>query len=257
MRSVASVSFGKDSLAMLLLLLEKEKPLDEVIFYDSGMEFQAIYDIRDRVKPTLEQRGIRFTEVKPGVPFLYDMLERPVNSKKYGFYLGYGWCGGPCRWGTKLKTKALDGIAVDADTHYVGIAADELERLKKLRPPKCSPLAEAGMTEADCLAYCYQRGFFWEESGIRLYDVLDRVSCWCCKNKNRKELKAIYRYLPQYWSQLKELQTQIPMPMKPYSRKGVPYGNVFDLEKVFEQEIRMERSCAASKGARKRYEQAR
>lgn len=64
MRYIASVSFGKDSLAMLLLVLEKEMPLDEVIFYNSGMEFQAIYDIRDRMKPVLEQRGIRFTEVK-------------------------------------------------------------------------------------------------------------------------------------------------------------------------------------------------
>ena len=90
MRSVASVSFGKDSLAMLLLLLERDTRLDEVIFYNSGMEFQAIYDIRDRIKSVLEQRGIRFTEVKPGVPFLYNMLDRPVNSKKNGFHLGYG-----------------------------------------------------------------------------------------------------------------------------------------------------------------------
>ena len=57
MRHIASVSFCKDSLAMLLLLLEKEMPLDEVIFYNSGMEFQAIYDIRDRIRPILEQRG--------------------------------------------------------------------------------------------------------------------------------------------------------------------------------------------------------
>lgn len=257
MRRVASVSFGKDSLAMLLLLLEKKIPLDEVIFYDSGMEFQAIYDIRDRIKPVLEQRGIRFTEVNPGVPFLYDMLEKPVNSKKNGFHLGYGWCGGRCRWGTRLKTNALDGVAPDAEIHYVGIAADEPGRLKKLKPPKCSPLAEAGMTEADCLAYCYQRGFFWEENGIRLYDILDRVSCWCCKNKNRKELKNIYQFLPQYWANLKELQAQIPMPMKPYSRKGVPYGNVFDLEKVFEEEIQEERSAASPKGKRRRHEQSR
>ena len=53
LRHIASVSFGKDSLAMLLLLLEKEMPLDEVIFYNSGVEFQAIYDIRDRVRPIL------------------------------------------------------------------------------------------------------------------------------------------------------------------------------------------------------------
>ena len=253
----ASVSFGKDSLAMLLLLLEKKMPLDEVIFYNSEMEFDCIYHIRDRIKPVLEQRGIRFTEVKPGVPFLYNMLDRPVDSKKNGFHLGYGWCGGPCRWGTKLKTRTLDGVALDADVHYVGIAADEPERLERLEAPKCSPLADAGMTEADCLAFCYERGFFWEENGVRLYDILDRVSCWCCKNKNRKELKNIYQFLPQYWEKLKGLQAQIPMPMKPYSRKGVPYGNVFDLEKVFEQEIQAENSGSSPKGKRRRHEQSR
>lgn len=252
MRYIASVSFGKDSLAMLLLVLEKEMPLDEVIFYNSGMEFQAIYDIRDRMKPVLEQRGIRFTEVKPDAPFLYDMLEKTINSRKNGFHHGYGWCGGLCRWGTTLKIKALDGHSPDAEVHYVGIAADEPDRLERLKPPKCSPL-----TEADCLAYCYQRGFFWEENGIRLYNILDRVSCWCCKNKNRRELKNIYQFLPQYWKRLKELQVRISMPMKPYSRKGVPYGNVFDLEKVFEQEIREEASSAAPRRKRRRHEQSR
>lgn len=61
----ASVSFGKDSLAMLLLLLEERMPLDEVIFYNSGMEFQAIHVIRGRMKPVPAQRGVRFMEVKP------------------------------------------------------------------------------------------------------------------------------------------------------------------------------------------------
>ena len=257
MRSVASVSFGKDSLAMLLLLLERNIQLDEVIFYNSGMEFDCIYHIRDQIKPVLAQRDIRFTEVKPDVPILYYMLEKPVNSQKNGFHLGYRWCGGKCRWGTKFKTRSLDGLALNAEVHYVGIAADEPERLERLAAPKCSPLAQEGMTETDCLAYCYERGFFWEENGIRLYDILDRVSCWCCKNKNRKELKAIYQFLPQYWEKLKELQAQIPMPMKPYSRKGVPYGNVFDLERVFEQEIQAEKDCSALKGKRRRHEQDR
>ena len=41
-RYIASVSFGKDSLAMLLRLIEENKPLDEVVLYDTGMEFEAI-----------------------------------------------------------------------------------------------------------------------------------------------------------------------------------------------------------------------
>ena len=41
---IASVSFGKDSLAMLLKVVETGMyPLDEVVFVDTGMEFQAIY----------------------------------------------------------------------------------------------------------------------------------------------------------------------------------------------------------------------
>ena len=91
---VASVSFGKDSLAMLLILLETGAPLDEVIFYDTGMEFKAIYDTRDRVIPMLEAAGVKYTELRPKNPFLYDMLERPVFSEKNGHHAGYGWCGG-------------------------------------------------------------------------------------------------------------------------------------------------------------------
>ena len=158
---------------------------------------------------------------------------------------------------TPLKTRSLDKLALDAEVHYVGIAADEPERLERLEAPKCSPLAEAGMTEADCLAFCYERGFFWEENGIRLYDILDRVSCWCCKNKNRRELKAIYQFLPQYWEKLKELQARIPTPMKPYSRQGVPYGNVFDLERVFEEEILVEKSGRLPQRKRRGHEQSR
>lgn len=36
---IASVSFGKDSLAMLLLILERELPLDEVVFMILGWNF--------------------------------------------------------------------------------------------------------------------------------------------------------------------------------------------------------------------------
>ena len=51
MKYIASVSFGKDSLAMLLKLIELNYPLDEVVLYDTGMEFKCIYNIRDKILP--------------------------------------------------------------------------------------------------------------------------------------------------------------------------------------------------------------
>ena len=54
--TMASCSFGKDSLAMILRLIEENRPLDEVVFYDTGMEFQAIYNMRDKLLPLLKQK---------------------------------------------------------------------------------------------------------------------------------------------------------------------------------------------------------
>ncbi len=54
---------------------------------------------------------------------------------------------------------------------YVGIAADEAHRVREYH----YPLVDWGMTEADCLRYCRERGFDWGG----LYDVFRRVSCWC------------------------------------------------------------------------------
>lgn len=241
MRYVASVSFGKDSLAMLLLILEKKLPLDEVVFYDTGMEFTAIYKIRDKIVPILKERGIVFTELRPSNPFLYDMLERPVVSKQKSEHNGYGWCGGVCRWGTAHKTAALDRYTKGCHV-YVGIASDEPERLDRLPEWKSSPLADEGLTEADCLEYCRVRGYDWIENGVNLYDILDRVSCWCCSNKNRKELKNIYRYLPEYWEKLKDIQSKLDRPMKNYcDEENGEYGNVFDMERVFRREILIEK----------------
>jgi len=82
------------------------------------------------------------------------------------------------------------------------------------------------MTEADCLKYCYEHGYNWNEDGVELYDVLDRVSCWCCRNKNKTELYNMYRCLPDYWQRLKELQKQIKDPFK-------KYGSIDELELEF------------------------
>lgn len=191
-------------------------PLDEVAFYDTGAEFPAIYRERDRTLPLLAENGTKYTELRPQRPFFYDMLAKPVHKRDGSIQRGYGWCGGPARWGTSEKTRALDRYAKDMEaTVYVGIAADETRRIGRDRGEwKRLPLVEWGMTEADCLELCYERGHEWREGGVRLYDVLDRVSCWCCRNKNLRELADMRDYLPDYYARLVALEEAIGEPMK-------------------------------------------
>lgn len=208
---IASVSWGKDSLAMLHLMIEDGHAPDEVVFYDTGAEFDAIYVERDRTLPLLAEHGIKYTELRPRRPFFFDMLAKTVHKRDGSTQQGYGWCGGPCRWGTTEKTRALDRYAERKNAIvYVGIAADEERRLAKRRKPyKRFPLADRGLTEADCLELCRAHGATWEQDGVCLYDVLDRVSCWCCRNKNQRELRAIHDHLPNYWQRLLALESRL------------------------------------------------
>lgn len=245
---IAHCSHGKDSWAMVRGLIEKGWPLHEVVFYDTGAEFQAIYSARDALLPLLKEYGVTYTELHPARPFFYDMLEKPVYSEKNGNHFGYGWCGGVTRWGTAAKTAELDkyvnrlreqGYKV---VQYIGIAADERSRIERNRKDgKRLPLVEWGWTEEYCLQYCYAAGVTWEENGVRLYDILDRVSCWCCANKNLKELRNMRNYLPEYWDEMKRLQSMIDKPIKAAkvskkTGKITPAASVFDLDDRFERE---------------------
>ena len=234
MQYIASVSFGKDSLAMLLLLLSREERLDEVIFYDTGMEFQSIYDIRDKIVVLLKERNIKYTELKPKYSFEYIMFDKPVKHRDGTYSNGYSWCGGRCRWGTTEKNKTISKYLKknygEDYKEYIGVAYDEQNRVKD-DVHKLYPLIDLNMTEKDCLEFCYSQGYYWEEDGIRLYDILDRVSCWCCANKNLKELRNYYNYLPTYWNKLKVFQEKTDRPFK--NNKYT----IFDLEKRFDSEI--------------------
>ena len=141
--------------------------------------------------------------------------------------------------GTADKRTILGKYAEERDAIVlVGIAADEAHRREKeFKPYKRFPLIDWGMSEADCLVYCYERGHEWREHGaatpdgtIRLYDILDRVSCWCCTNKNLDELRNVYHLLPEYWERLKDLQRRTCRPMKGEGK------SVFDLETRFKLE---------------------
>lgn len=219
---------------MLLKLIELKYPLDEVVFYDTGMEFDCIYKIRDKMVSILLENNIKYTELKPKETFLYTMFDKPVKKKNGVTDKGYSWCGGRCRWGTTEKIRSIRNYLkskyVDNYKEYVGIAYDEGKRIKE-DSKKIYPLYDLKLIEKDCLEYCYSKGFNWVEDDVELYSILDRVSCWCCCNKNLKELKNYYKYLPKYWEKLKELQSKTNRPMK-YNKYSV-----FDLEEKFKGEL--------------------
>lgn len=229
MNKIASLSGGKDSVAMVLNLIDKNYQLDEVIFFDTLWEFESVYNVIEIVKNICEKHNIKFTVLKRGIDSYFEMFIKPINTRDNSIKYGYGWCGGSCRWNTTFKiqtiTRYLKNSYPKGYQEYVGIAYDEPKRVKN----KLYPLVDWKMTEQDCLNYCHEHNIYWSEGNVELYSILDRVSCWCCRNKNLKELKAIYENLPKYWNRLKGMQSRIDEPFK-------TAGSIFELEKRFKIE---------------------
>ena len=236
---LVSFSGGKDSTALLLRMLEENMPVDLILFCDTGLEFPQLYEHIDKVQKDI---GREITRVKSDVDFEYLFFEKPVNrsestkfSEKYGKnHTGYGWPGPRMRWCTQVlknqpREKYLKDLKKDYNViEYVGLAADEGYRLKR----KCNtrancrhPLIDWGMTEADCLKYCYDRGYDWGG----LYEHFKRVSCWCCPLQGMRELEILYRNFPDLWQQLKKWDSMT-------WRKFRADYSVADLEKRFDLE---------------------
>ncbi len=212
---------------MLLHCIELEYPIDEVLYYESGMDFPCIEANAKKMEAFVRSKGIKFTTVRSKESFLYYMLhkERTVhdeNGDEQKIY-GYGFCGGPLRYGTGLKIAALREAYKKYEGHaiveYVGIANNEKSRMKRRRDGErvqIYPLIEWGYSEADCLQYCHEHGWFWradpaDETSVDLYDEgrLKRISCKFCVNKNLDELRYMYHEMPQIWAELRSLQEQI------------------------------------------------
>lgn len=202
---VASLSGGKDSTAMVLRLLEEKKPLDRILFCDTGIEFPQMYEHIARLEQEL---SIPIIRLKPEKSFEFYLLEykpkrRNPNNPLAG-NVGLGWADSRVRWCTSLlKTRLIDRYLKEFRRdyeiiQYIGIAADETKRMRNM----CYPLVEWGMTEQDCLNYCYARGYDWGG----LYRAFKRVSCWCCPLQPLSELRILRKRYPELWSQLLEWQ---------------------------------------------------
>lgn len=204
-----SLSGGKDSSCLLILMIEKGMPIDTVIYADTTMEFPEMEAHVAKMDDFLyRERGLHITTLRHPKGFEWLMFEEPKvkqssidNRNRLGVSLyGNGWPGMKVRWCTgQLKTKLIDKevkrIKGEHNAlNYVGIAADEAHRCKK----EVYPLVEWGITEAEALQICYDRGF--DFGG--LYEIYRRASCWCCPLQRIDELRKLRLHHPELWVRL-------------------------------------------------------
>jgi len=220
---MVALSGGKDSTAMLLMLLERGIDPGHVVFYETGWEFPQVIEHIEKLE---DYTGVKIIRLR--------------GEKSYDYYFaeyggqGYGFPTYRTKWCERIKFQDMTAFQekVGDKIRYVGIAYNERKRAEKMGKVKAYkdtghkyPLVEWKVTEEDALKYCKKHGFTWGG----LYDHFDRLSCFCCPFKNLSELRNLWKYYPDLWEKLKKMEEKS-------KNKFRADASVFDLEKRFEAE---------------------
>ena len=111
-----SLSGGKDSTAMLLLMIERGMPIDMVLSADTGMEFPEMYEHLSKLdKHLFRERGIHITTLRHPKGFEYLMFDEPKQKPR------------------SLETinKTASELITDIDRHFAEICKERgIERPK-------------------------------------------------------------------------------------------------------------------------------
>lgn len=233
MKYIASCSFGKDSLAMILIIIEHGLPLDEVVYcevmYDnttSGEYPEHADFIHNKAIPILELvYGLKVRVLRHTWNYKSECTRLRQKGKYMGTPVGFPMRRGP--WCNKMKIHPIREYRkeqTDEVHEYVGIAIDEPERLARLTPNKSSPLADYGITEAMAMEICREHYLL-----SPIYRTQARNGCWFCHNARIGELHELWKNYPNLWAELKLLQG--------ISRVSFKQDHtIFDLEKRFTKE---------------------
>lgn len=210
---VVSLSGGKDSSAMLLGMINRHMPIDEILFFDWGKEFSGMYQHLDQLQDYVYRKIRRdITILSSQQPFEYWLFEHRKTTRSRYTVLGYGWPRYRHRWCTRIKVNALNKTINQYKKHapviqYIGYAIEEEGRAQRLLNKNFYykfPLIDWKMTEQAALKYCYDMGFQWEG----LYEIFFRVSCFCCPLSSQLGLFKLYKYFPEYWEKMAEWDKQ-------------------------------------------------
>lgn len=211
MKYIASCSFGKDSLAQIIVALQHGRPIDEVVYsevmftHDISGEFPEHRNfIYNTAIPKLKSRyGLKMVVLRSKRTMWNDFHTVRVRGVNAGKLRGFP-IPGLCTINRDIKIQPIREYLKDQGevTQYVGIAADETERLARLiGTNKISLLAQYGISEKEAFDICKAHGLL-----SPIYQFARRNGCFFCPNASMSELRHIYHNHPDLWFKLHELQ---------------------------------------------------
>ena len=200
MQYIASISYGKDSLAMLEVIKQHDMPLDRIVH----VEIMATDTIPADLPPMMEFKAKADKIIKERYGIEVEHLHAPDSYEGFFYRTRFNRArqteciyGFPCVRGNwcndRLKTGVLNKAQKD-NICYIGIAADEPNSFHNLTDRKRSPLVEHDITEAEARKMCEELDLL-----SPIYTQSARGGCWFCHNQPVNQFRLLRKQYPECW----------------------------------------------------------
>ena len=219
MKYIASCSFGKDSIATVLLAKEHNEPLDEIVYCEVMFDKEISGElpehrdfIYNKAIPTFENWGYKVTILHSNKTYkdVFYRTKKKGNhaGEIYGFPPMHCWANGELKIPPIREYWKSQGEDV---TQYVGIAIDEQVRLDRVVKSRnqISLLEKYGYTEEMAKEKCRKYGLL-----SPIYDFSNRGGGWFCQNQSLCQLRELRSTHPELWSILLDMQKESPHSFK-------------------------------------------
>ncbi len=182
---IASCSFGKDSMATVLLAKAHGEPLDEAVYCEvmfdkdiSGEVPEHRDFIYETAIPALERMGVKVIVLRSLKTYVELFTGRVTRGQRKGMVRSFPLCG-KCYVQRDCKVRPIERYRKTLPSNtvpYVGIAQDEQDRLLRLKGgSQISLLEKYKFTEKDAWEFCRKAGLL-----SPVYVFTDRGGCWFC-----------------------------------------------------------------------------
>lgn len=237
MKYIATISFGKDSTVMCDLLLKNGYPVDYIVFNDTLDEYEMMYEYKDKVTKYFKDRyNKEVITTKPKKRYEDYIFHRKTRGEHVGKLVGLP---NPtnqfCEWRGIAKRDAFEKFIKDNKIKehkiYVGFTIYEANRRSEDNKFLYPLIDNFMMSERDCQEYLIK-----QEMQNPLYNYFSRTGCVKCQYKSDKDWYQTWKYFPEEWKKLKDLETRV------CNNSDVLGKNIFsnfrtceDMEKIFKQ----------------------
>lgn len=232
MEYIASLSYGKDSIVIPAICKRHGLPLDRIVHVEImatptiHADLPPMVEFKKKADKIIKERyGIEvehITAPKSYEEYFYSVFQKGKHKGKiYGFPMQSGaWCN------SRLKVSMLNQFNKADTTQYLGICADEPNRIERLDGTNKIPLpAQLGYTEKMCYDLAKSLDLL-----SPIYENATRGGCWFCHNQSVDQLRKLRKKYPEYWELMLKWDKDSPTTFRPDKHTIHDFDKRFSME---------------------------